>query len=182
MDYRIGSASMSDLESAKLVAKKLFETYDRDRNGVIDTTETIPMIVDAYKSFNRSFQPTRGDIDSYSKVMDRNGDGKVTYQDIEELCIKYLCPQYSQQSRQQNNKPQDPRIEVARRVFRKYDTDNSGFLNVQEIQKMIAEAYRSMGLPQPTYKDIQAWLDAADTNQDGFISLQEFEQFVLKSL
>ena len=79
MDYRIGSASMSDLESAKIVAKKLFETYDRDRNGVIDTTETIPMIVDAYKSFNRSFQPTRGDIDSYSKVMDRNGDGKVTY-------------------------------------------------------------------------------------------------------
>ncbi len=55
MDYRIGSAGTSDLESAKLVAKKLFETYDRDRNGIIDTTETIPMIVDAYKSFNRSF-------------------------------------------------------------------------------------------------------------------------------
>lgn len=55
MDYRIGSAGMSDLESAKIVAKKLFESYDRDRNGIIDNTEAIPMIVDAYKSFNRSF-------------------------------------------------------------------------------------------------------------------------------
>lgn len=92
MDYRIPSAGMTDLESAKQVAKKLFETYDRDRNGQIDNVETVPMIVDAYKSFNRSFQPTRGDIDSYMRVMDRNGDGKVTYQDLEEICIKYLCP------------------------------------------------------------------------------------------
>lgn len=55
MDFRIGSAGVSDIESAKLVARKIFETYDRDRNGIIDNTESIPMIVDAYKSFNRSF-------------------------------------------------------------------------------------------------------------------------------
>lgn len=85
-----------EIDSAKLVAKRLFETYDRNRNGIIDYDESIPMIVDAYKSFNRQFQPTRGDIDSYLKVMDKNGDGKVTYADIEDLCIKYLCPQYMQ--------------------------------------------------------------------------------------
>jgi Ca2+-binding EF-hand superfamily protein len=40
------------------------------------------MIVDAYKSFNRVFSPSRADIESYLKVLDRNGDGKVTLQDL----------------------------------------------------------------------------------------------------
>ena len=41
------------------------------------------MIVDAYKSFNRVFSPSRADIESYLKVLDRNGDGRVTIQDLE---------------------------------------------------------------------------------------------------
>lgn len=48
------------------------------------------MIVDAYKSFNRVFSPSRADIESYLKVLDRNGDGRVTIQDLEDLCTKYL--------------------------------------------------------------------------------------------
>lgn len=48
------------------------------------------MIVDAYKSFNRVFSPSRADIESYIKILDRNGDGKVTIQDLEDLCTKYL--------------------------------------------------------------------------------------------
>lgn len=138
----MGSPGMSELEQAKMVARKLFEMYDRDRNGVIDNVETVPMIVDAYKSFNRSFQPTRGDIESYMKVMDRNGDGRVTYPDIEEICIKYLCPQFAGQSQKLPQPRPDPKLEIARTVFRKYDKDKSGFLNFQEMQTMISEAYR----------------------------------------
>lgn len=60
------------------------------------------MIVDAYKSFNRVFSPSRADIESYLKILDRNGDGRVTIQDLEDLCTKYLtqkiwlalCTQY----------------------------------------------------------------------------------------
>jgi len=47
------------------------------------------MIVDVYKSFNRIFSPSRGDIDSFFKfkilkiiiifrILDRNGDGKIS--------------------------------------------------------------------------------------------------------
>lgn len=72
------------------MARKILETYDRDRNGHIDTIEVVPMIVDAYKSFNRVFSPSRADIESYLKVLDRNGDGRVTIQDLEDLCNKYL--------------------------------------------------------------------------------------------
>lgn len=84
------NSGLTDKTGAKNVAKRILDTYDRDNNGVIDSIEVVPMIVDAYKSFNRVFSPSRADIESYLKVLDRNGDGKVTIQDLEDLCMKYL--------------------------------------------------------------------------------------------
>jgi Ca2+-binding EF-hand superfamily protein len=84
------NSGLTDPEGARSVARKILETYDRDRNGHIDSIEVVPMIVDAYKSFNRVFSPSRADIESYLKVLDRNGDGRVTLQDLEDLCTKYL--------------------------------------------------------------------------------------------
>ena len=76
------NSGLTDREGAKGVARRILDTYDRDKNGVIDSIEVVPMIVDAYKSFNRVFSPSRADIESYLKVLDRNGDGKVTLQDL----------------------------------------------------------------------------------------------------
>lgn len=84
------NSGLTDRDGARQVAKRILDTYDRDKNGVIDSIEVVPMIVDAYKSFNRVFSPSRADIDSYLKILDRNGDGRVTIQDLEELCTKYL--------------------------------------------------------------------------------------------
>lgn len=76
------NSGLTDRNGAKNVAKRIFDTYDRDSNGVIDSIEVVPMIVDAYKSFNRVFSPSRADIESYLKILDRNNDGKVTIQDL----------------------------------------------------------------------------------------------------
>lgn len=84
------NTGLTDLDGAKSVARKILDTYDRDRNGNVDSIEVVPMIVDTYKSFNRVFSPSRADIESYLKVLDRNGDGRVTLQDLEDLCAKYL--------------------------------------------------------------------------------------------
>lgn len=56
------NAGLTDRDGAKQVAKEIVNTYDRDRNGIIDSIEVVPMIVDAYKSFNRVFSPSRADI------------------------------------------------------------------------------------------------------------------------
>lgn len=82
------TSGLTDIEGAKAIARRLFDTYDRDRDGNINGVETVPMIVDVYKAFNRSFTPSKGDIDAYGKVMDRNRDGRVSLQDLEDLCIR----------------------------------------------------------------------------------------------
>ena len=89
-ESRIESNGLTDLEGAKSVARNLFDTYDRDRSSDIDKVEVVPMISDLYKAFNRQYNPSRQDIDTYFKVVDDNSDGKINYQDIENMCIKYL--------------------------------------------------------------------------------------------
>ena len=84
------NSGLTDPEGARMAARRLLDTYDRDRNGYIDSIEVVPMIVDAYKAFNRVFSPSKADIDSYLKVLDRNGDGRISIQDLESLCSKYL--------------------------------------------------------------------------------------------
>lgn len=76
------NAGLTDSEGSRNVARRIMDTYDRDRNGSIDSIEVVAMIVDSYKSFNRVFSPSRADIESYLKIMDRNGDGKVTLKDL----------------------------------------------------------------------------------------------------
>lgn len=85
-----------DIENAKLVAKRIFDMYDKDRNNVLDLYEVAPMMQDAYRSMNRSFQPSKLDVDSYARILDRNSDGKITLADVEALCMRYLVGEYPQ--------------------------------------------------------------------------------------
>eukprot|EP00330_Aristerostoma_sp_ATCC50986_P002714 CAMPEP_0114589634 /NCGR_PEP_ID=MMETSP0125-20121206/12041_1 /TAXON_ID=485358 ORGANISM="Aristerostoma sp., Strain ATCC 50986" /NCGR_SAMPLE_ID=MMETSP0125 /ASSEMBLY_ACC=CAM_ASM_000245 /LENGTH=86 /DNA_ID=CAMNT_0001786635 /DNA_START=89 /DNA_END=352 /DNA_ORIENTATION=- len=83
--------SSTEIQSAKAVARKIFELYDKDRSSNLENYEIGPMMQDAYKCMNRNFSPSKLDVESYAKILDRNGDGKVTLADIEALCIRYLC-------------------------------------------------------------------------------------------
>ena len=78
-------------KEAKAIARRIFDHYDRDRSGVIESDEMVSMLLDAYKGINNHFTPNSNQIDSYMKVVDRNSDGIVTIEDIERTVIKYLC-------------------------------------------------------------------------------------------
>ena len=52
--------------------------YDKNRNGIIDEEEVIPMMMDAYKKVNKKHEPSKAEISSYIHMLDKNGDGKIT--------------------------------------------------------------------------------------------------------
>jgi hypothetical protein len=93
-DFKYTGGGLTDITGAKAIAKRIFEMYDRDRDGNISNMEVVPMMVDAYQGMNRRFQPNKQDIDSFYKICDRNKDGRVNYEDVEALCIKYLTTGY----------------------------------------------------------------------------------------
>lgn len=85
---------LTDAAGAKAVAKRLMDLYDRDRDGNINNMEVVPMMVDAYQIMNRRFQPSKQDIDSFFRVCDKNKDGRINYEDLEAICLKYLTTPY----------------------------------------------------------------------------------------
>jgi len=74
-------------------------------------------------------------------------------------------------------------LDVARRLFKKFDEDGSGFITEEEVGHLLIETYKSMGIQyQPTYDDIKSWMRMTDTNGDGKVSLEEYEDLVIRSL
>ena len=74
---------LSDIDNAKRIAKRIFDLYDNDRSGAIENYEIHHMMRDAYKTINKSFEPSQADVESYIDVLDRDNDGRVTLNDIE---------------------------------------------------------------------------------------------------
>jgi len=230
----LNTSAQSDIESAKAIARKIFEIYDRDRSTVLENHEISPLLTDVYKSMNRNFTPSKLDVESYARVLDRNGDGRVTLQDVENLCIRYLVgedavnrPQgtytagglqetgetikrsaygtqdygltgsrtYEEQvkragaqgdmraSGSQIRVLRRTQLEEIRRIFNRFDADGSGYIDEAELKALLEETYKVLGVNRViTREDVTSYLTMVDTNRDGKISPQEYEEIVIRSL
>ncbi len=71
-----------------------------------------------------------------------------------------------------------------RRLFNKFDSDQSGFLDDSEIKALLKETYTLMGMSNyvPSDEDVKLWIQMTDTNNDNLISLQEYEDLIISSL
>ena len=192
-------SGITNMDGAKMVARNLFEMYDKDRSSDLNKGEVGTMISDIYKSFNRQYNPKTEDIEEYSKILDINSDGMISYQDIENICIKYLVHTNVTRNIQDSIKivrkekvkkatrytPEvEAKLELARRLFNRVDSDKSGFIEEDEVPKLLRETYKEMGNDKfiPSAEDVKIWMIMADENQDGKVSLPEYETLVIRSL
>ena len=53
------------------------------------------MLMDLYRAMNKDFHPTATDIASYARIFDRTKKGKITYEDLEYLALKYFWDEQS---------------------------------------------------------------------------------------
>lgn len=95
MDYvsfqdRLQNGSITDIKEARHLAKLLLEKYDTKKNGNIEEVEVSKMIKDTYVDIDSNVELTDIDMKEYFQTLDRNRDGKITLQDLEALCVKYL--------------------------------------------------------------------------------------------
>jgi len=60
------------------------------------------------------------------------------------------------------------KLDIARRIFKEFDTDGSGFLEGDEIKSLVKRTYADMGMMNyiPTDDDVKSWLEMADENDD----------------
>lgn len=71
--------------------RKVFEMYDDNKDGVLETITAGKMLMDLYRSMNKQFHPTATDIASFARIFDRENKGKITFEDMEKFALKYYC-------------------------------------------------------------------------------------------
>ena len=67
---------------------------------------------------------------------------------------------------------------VSKVAFDTVDTDNSGYLEPDEIEAVMVNIARDIGVDTPTKEEVEEILSELDSNADGRISLAEFEVLI----
>lgn len=83
------SYTVSEKESEN-VTRRLFEYYDKKRTGELGNEAISDMLKDLYKGIIPNYTPSPVDIEGMRRVFDGNGDGKVTFDDLNSKVNKYL--------------------------------------------------------------------------------------------
>lgn len=73
-----------------IACRKIIEAYDGNGDGICETIEVAKWLVDCYRAMNKAFQPTATDIASYVQIIDKNRNGKVNREDLEQFIISYF--------------------------------------------------------------------------------------------
>jgi len=191
----------------KSVTAKLLEQYDRKNTGVLEVDGLRAFLQDVYKIVGEPFVPKPGDLEGLVNVLDVNNDGRVTSDDLEAKCQKILnlpnktsgpadhaARKHGEREVKsgrpdEDEKPKPPEVEFASqifdatKIFGKFDTDKSGFLEENEIPFVLQETYNNLGIKKEIDpKQVQSYIRALDQNKDGKISLDEFIKVLVDNL
>jgi Ca2+-binding EF-hand superfamily protein len=71
---------------------------------------------------------------------------------------------------------------MALKIFDKFDTDRSGFLEKMETYRLLNEIMASQGKPNATIAQFTRFFNEFDFNGDGVISKSEITRFIKKFL
>ena len=72
--------------------------------------------------------------------------------------------------------------EVAQKLFDQYDLNKNGVICEKELSNALTSFTAGSGAPVPDADTVKQVFMSLDTNNDGALSLEEFKQFLIKTL
>ena len=72
--------------------------------------------------------------------------------------------------------------ELAKNLFTQYDTNKNGVICEKELTSALSSFTAGSGAPVPDAETIKQVFLSLDTNKDGALSLEEFKEFIIKTL
>jgi Ca2+-binding EF-hand superfamily protein len=186
-----------DDECLARIANIILHEYDKDRSNYIDQAEISPLMMAAYDPQKPVPSPSQIDVQSYLSTHDSDGDGRLSQSDIFHSLKRTLGDPtginiyrshthkaiYSLVEQSLGRSRVEGELSRARSLFRKYDRNNSGYLERDEIRQMMIDSYRILRKTfNPTDNDIDQFTRLMDSSGDSLVSLDEYEVYVLRSL
>jgi Ca2+-binding EF-hand superfamily protein len=64
--------------------------FDKDNSGYLTENEIPLMMQETYKEINPNYRVSPEDVKSYMRMVDKDGDGRVTLNEFEEIVLLSL--------------------------------------------------------------------------------------------
>ena len=143
-------------EEQKQEIKEAFDLFDTDGSGSIDAKE----LKVAMRALG--FEPKKEEIKKMITEADKEGTGKVSFQDFMDLMVEKMAQR-------------DP-IEEIKKAFRLFDIDEKGKISFKDLKRVAKELGENM-----TDDELQEMIEEADRDGDGEISEDDFIRIMKKT-
>jgi len=174
-------------------------TYDTNNSTALENSEVASAQIDAYRSIGRVYVPTQFDIAGYGSTLDTNADGKITLADLERVCERYIgmwtamyppvVKRVEEVKKSYNTEEAMKRSELRKQIsfiktlFEKFDTDRSGSIGAHEVNKLLEETYKIMGITRTfSTDDVRSFMKMMDKDLNGQVTYPEYEDSIINSL
>ena len=189
-------------ELARSVAANLMRTYDVNNSTGLENSEVASAQIDAYKAIGRVYVPTQFDIAGYGSVLDIGADGKITQDDVQRVAERYIgmwaamypAPTATVRTEVAKKSSAPPegglrksvfrrQFGFIKRLFEKYDADQGGSIGAEEVQSLLEDTYKIMGITRSfTVDDVRSFMKMMDKDLNGQITYEEYEDSLIDSL
>lgn len=203
-DQNLHPLTRIDLESAKILAARLFDYYNSDNSSKLSARDALNLIQDVKGMTNSKDLEYTQDADEASeqflKHHDRDGDGALTRKDFIECCVQYLCGPGGtgvNLSGKVSAKQQlvealygqigegevERELQGATLIFDKYDANQDNYLDRGEVRNMMRDTYESLrDNIRMTDEAVDKYFSMIGTEKKDMISREEYEMFILEAL
>uniref|UniRef100_H2VEJ4 Centrin 3 n=2 Tax=Takifugu TaxID=31032 RepID=H2VEJ4_TAKRU len=136
-------------EDQKHEIKEAFELFDTDKDQEIDYHE----LKVAMRALG--FEVKKVDVLKILKDYDREGNGKITFEDFSEVVTGHILER-------------DPKEEILK-AFKLFDDDESGRISLRNLRRVARELGENI-----SDEELRSMIDEFDTDGDGEINQEEF--------
>ena len=143
-------------EEQRQEIKEAFDLFDTDGSGSIDAKELKVAMREL------GFEPKKEEIKKMISEADKEGTGKVSFQDFMDLMVEKMAQR-------------DP-IEEIKKAFRLFDIDEKGKISFKDLKRVAKELGENM-----TDDELQEMIEEADRDGDGEISEEDFIRIMKKT-
>ncbi|XP_050307858.1 uncharacterized protein LOC126744462 [Anthonomus grandis grandis] len=143
-------------EDQKNDIKEAFDLFDTEGTGRIDSKD-LKVAIRAL-----GFEPKKEEIKKMIADIDKDGSGKISYEDFLELMSLKMAEK-------------DSREEILK-AFRLFDDDETGKISFKNLKRVAKELGENL-----TDEELQEMIDEADRDGDGEISQDEFLRIMKKT-
>lgn len=155
------SATVELTEDQERDIHDAFNLFDSDKSGTITAKEWKI----AMKAIG--FAPSKEELKKMMDAMDADGSGTIEYQEFLNLIRKKML----------EKKIKDE----MKHAFYLFDSDNKGFLNLDDLKKLMHPGNGADDPDQLTKEDVLEMMEEGDKDGDGKITLDDFLRIMKKT-